>query len=250
MAPDPITAVDINPIINDIVARRMRSSLGGLFEQPEVKLVTEEGRNFVRRSKEKYDVIISIQTMTAAAVTSGALAMSESYMFTREAFADYLDHLTPDGDHPDHSWVRSDRKLFATAREVFEERGLGNPANNLLAFEGPLAPFGHQLFNQAFLFKKSPWTAEELQDVERTSRRRASGKMVWAIASKSIIRRRDVPNLYVKGHGSNYDFWSALLAEVSDRAGSQRVLRGPPAAVRAGDRRPAIFQSNYPMGGL
>jgi hypothetical protein len=35
-------------------------------------LVTDEGRNFLRRSKEKYDVIISIKTMTAAAVTSGA----------------------------------------------------------------------------------------------------------------------------------------------------------------------------------
>ena len=92
-----VTAVDINPIINDIVARRMRSAWGGLFEQPEVELITEDGRSFVRRSNEKYDVIISIQTMTAAAVTSGALAMSEAYMFTREALADYVDHLSPDG---------------------------------------------------------------------------------------------------------------------------------------------------------
>jgi hypothetical protein len=158
-----VTAVDINPIINDIVARRMRSSLGGLFEQPEVNLVTEEGRSFVRRSKEKYDVIMSIQTMTAAAVTSGALAMSESYMFTREAFADYLDHLTPDGVMLITRGRDQIVKLFATAREVFEQRGLGNPANHLFAFEGPLAPFGHQLFNQTFLFKRSPWMAEELQ---------------------------------------------------------------------------------------
>jgi len=67
-----ITAVEINPIITDVVTRRMRAHWGGLFEQPGVMLVTDEGRNFLRRSKEKYDVIISIQTMTAAAVTSGA----------------------------------------------------------------------------------------------------------------------------------------------------------------------------------
>jgi hypothetical protein len=160
-----ITAVEINPIINAIVTRQMRAHWGGLFEQPEVKLVTDEGRNFLRRSKEKYDVIMSIQTMTAAAVTSGALALSESYMFTREAFVDYLDHLTPDGVILVTRGLNQIVKLFATAREVFEERNLGNPATHLLAFEGPLAPYGHQLFNEGMLFKKSPWTVDELQMV-------------------------------------------------------------------------------------
>jgi spermidine synthase len=41
----PITAVEINPIINDIVTKRMREHWGGLFEQPEVQLVTEDGRS-------------------------------------------------------------------------------------------------------------------------------------------------------------------------------------------------------------
>jgi spermidine synthase len=117
-----VTAIDINPIINDIVIRRMRSAWGGLFDQPEVKLVTEDGRSFVRRSKEKYDVIISIQTMTAAAVTSGALVMSEAYMFTREAFSDYVDHLTPDGVILITRGFDQIVKLFATAREVARAR--------------------------------------------------------------------------------------------------------------------------------
>jgi hypothetical protein len=205
-----VTAVDINPIINDIVSRRMRSSLGGLFEQPEVNLVTEEGRSFVRRSKEKYDVIISIQTMTAAAVTSGALAMSESYMFTREAFADYLDHLTPDGVILITRGFDQIAKLFATAREVFEERGLGNPANNLVAFEGPLAPFGHQLFNHTFLFKESPWTAEEFRML--TERLGVGNPERWFGQSPKIYYSPGISRLYVKDHQSND--WSALLAEV------------------------------------
>src|SRR5262249_51992892 len=62
---------------------------GVVLTLPGVTLVTDEGRNFLRRSKEKYDVIISIQTMTAAAVTSGAMTLSESYMLTLEAFGDY-----------------------------------------------------------------------------------------------------------------------------------------------------------------
>jgi hypothetical protein len=201
-----VTAVDINPIINDIVARRMRSAWGGLFDQPEVKLVTEEGRSFVRRSKEKYDVIISIQTMTAAAVTSGALVMSEAYMFTREAFSDYLDHLTPDGVILITRGFDQIVKLFATAREVFEERGLGNPTNHLFAFEGPLAPFGHQLFNQAFLFKRSPWTTEELRALSERLGVGDPGR--WFGLSPKIYYS---PGMAQPRPG---DYWPTLLAEV------------------------------------
>ena len=157
-----ITAVEINPIVTDIVGNRFSAAWGNLFAEPGVKLVTEDGRSFIRRSKEKYDIIISIQTMTDAAVTSGAMAMSESYLFTKEAFGDYLDHLSPDGvlliTRPPHQIA----KLFATARELFEKRGLGSPAGHLAVFEGALAPYGHTLFNTIMLFKKSAWTTEEL----------------------------------------------------------------------------------------
>ena len=70
------------PDINDIVTRRMREQWGGLFEQPEVHLVTEDGRSYVRRSQGKYDAIISIQTMSTAAITSGGLTLAETYVLT------------------------------------------------------------------------------------------------------------------------------------------------------------------------
>jgi spermidine synthase len=162
---ESVTAVEINPIINDIVSQRMRAYWGGLFEQPQVRLVTEEGRSFIRRSTEKFDVIISIQTMTDAAISSGALTLSESYLFTREAFFDYLDHLSTDGVMLVTRPISQQIKLFATIREVFETRGLGNPDHHLISFEGPLAPYGHALFNVGFLFKKSSWTDHELRAV-------------------------------------------------------------------------------------
>ena len=62
-----------------------------------MRLVTDEGRSFVRRSREQYDAILSVHTISNAAIASGALALAENYVLTREAFVDYLDHLTPDG---------------------------------------------------------------------------------------------------------------------------------------------------------
>jgi len=157
-----VTAVEINPIINDIVSQKMRGAFGGLFDNPAVRLVTAEGRSFVRRSNETYDVILSVQTFSNAALTAGALGMAENYMFTREAVGDYLERLSPDGvlliTRPPSQVAR----LFTTMREVFERSGRGSPAQHLLVFQGPLMPWGPRADHTVFMLKKSPWTRAEV----------------------------------------------------------------------------------------
>jgi hypothetical protein len=130
-----VTAIEINPIINRLVAEQMRDYAGGLFTRPAVKLVTEEGRSFVRRSTEKYDAIIAVHTISNAAVISGALSLAENYVLTREAFEDYLDHLTPDGiiffTRPEVQIPR----LFTTATEVLRDRDILDPGQHLYAYQ-------------------------------------------------------------------------------------------------------------------
>lgn len=164
-----VTAVEINPIINDVVSRRMRDYWGGLFNQPEVQLVTEDGRSYVRRSHEQYDAIISVHTISNAAVASGALALAENYVLTREAFEDYLTHLAPDGilyfTRPEAQIPR----LFATAREVLAARGVTDIAAHLYAYRDPSGAQGETprlSFRAGFLLKKSPFTADEIQQIE------------------------------------------------------------------------------------
>jgi predicted membrane-bound spermidine synthase len=164
-----ITAVEINSIINDIVAVRMNDYWGNLFHQPEVHLVTDEGRSFVRRSTEKYDAIISVHTISNAAIASGALSLAENYVLTREAFEDYLDHLAADGTifftRPEFQIPR----LFATAQEVFTKRCLGSIGNHVLGFSTGFAlqmP-GRLSFEAGFLLKKSEFRPEELKEIRR-----------------------------------------------------------------------------------
>jgi hypothetical protein len=156
-----ITAVEINPIINDIVTNRMRKHWGGLFEQPGVRLVTEDGRSFVRRSKEKYDAIISVNTLSYAAVSSGALSLSETYVMTVEAFEDYWNHLTPNGVLLITRPPFQIPKLFSTAHEMFDRLGLGSPAGHLFAFKEVGAPLRQTQFFAGFILQKSPITREE-----------------------------------------------------------------------------------------
>jgi hypothetical protein len=108
-----------------------------------------------------------VHTISNAAVASGALSLAESYVLTREAFEDYLDHLTPDGTifftRPEFQIPR----LVSTVREVFARRGLGSIENHVIAFSEPgqmQAP-GRSAFTAGFLLKKNPFTAAELQQI-------------------------------------------------------------------------------------
>jgi Spermine/spermidine synthase domain len=157
-----ITAVEINPIITDIVTKRMREHWGGLFEQPEVRLVTEDGRSFLRRSKEKYDIIMSIDTVSNAALASGALSLSETYILTLEAFEDYWNHLTPDGILLVTRFYEQLPKLVATTRELFDRQGLGSPARHLVAFRDVTEPFRHVPALNGILLQKSPIRPEQV----------------------------------------------------------------------------------------
>ena len=168
-----ITAVEINPTTNDIVSNRMNDYWGGLFHQPEVHLVTDEGRSFLRRSHEKYDAIISVHTISNAAIASGALSLSENYVFTREAFDDYLDHLTPDGilffTRPEAQIPR----LLSTARESFAARNMGPVANHMFAFTNG-APNnrseGRASFAAVFLLQKSEIRPSQLQQIRQVEK--------------------------------------------------------------------------------
>jgi len=160
-----ITAVEINPIINDVVLKNEYWS--DLFHQPEVALVTDEGRNYVRSSKEKYDAIISVHTISNSAIASGALSLSENYVLTSEAFEDYYDHLSDSGiiyfTRPEFQLPR----LFSTGREVLEKRGVSDPESHFFAFTTP-APAGFQgrkSFFAVFLMSKKPFSKEQMDQM-------------------------------------------------------------------------------------
>jgi hypothetical protein len=93
-----VTAVEINPIIaRTIMQQRFPDLSHRLYFRPEVHLVIEDGRSFVRRSTEKYQVLQATLVDTWASTAAGAFALSENNLYTTDAFRDYLNHLTDDG---------------------------------------------------------------------------------------------------------------------------------------------------------
>ncbi|HEY3351843.1 MAG TPA: hypothetical protein VGQ83_01220, partial [Polyangia bacterium] len=146
-----VVAVEVNPAVNEIVTRRMADHLGGLFADPRVRLVTDEGRSFLRRTRDRYDVIVSAHTISNAATASGAMSLAESYTLTAEAFTDYLAHLEEGGvllfTRPEAHLPR----LFATARAALAAGGL-DPARSLAAARG--AGAAGRAFDAAFVMRR------------------------------------------------------------------------------------------------
>src|SRR5204863_2786152 len=93
-----ITGVEINPIIAQTIMQERFPHLSQyLYTRPGVHIEVEDGRSFVRRSTERYQVLQATLVDTWASTAAGAFALSENNLYTSDAFYDYLSHLTDDG---------------------------------------------------------------------------------------------------------------------------------------------------------
>jgi predicted membrane-bound spermidine synthase len=87
-----VTAVEINPLIIS-TAKQFGNSAGNLYERNEVELFIDDGRRFISSSNSKYDMIVIKLVDSWAAQLAGGYALSENYLYTVEAFRQYLRHL-------------------------------------------------------------------------------------------------------------------------------------------------------------
>ncbi len=156
-----IIGAEINPLIIKLVVddALYRDYAGGLYtDYPQIQVELAEGRNFVSRSKEKYDLIQFSQVDTWAAAAAGAYSLSENFLYTTEAFLDYYDHLTDDGMLTVGRWYfeppRQAFRLVTIGTTALERRGVASPAQHFMVVRAG--------GTSTFIMKKSPFTADEI----------------------------------------------------------------------------------------
>ena len=158
-----VEGVEINPIIaRDVMLGRFRHYSGGIYEHPRVRVHVDDGRSFVRRSREQYDVIQASLVDTWAATAAGAYTLTENSLYTSEAFGEYLDHLTENGYLTITRWVFDGLRLVSLAQEACESRGLDAAKHLAIVRHDRVA---------TFLLKKSPFTSSEVAQLERVSQK-------------------------------------------------------------------------------
>ncbi len=159
-----VTGVEVNPIIADTIMKGLyREASGGLYLDSRVHIVVDDGRSFVRRSAEHYDVIQASLVDTWAATAAGAFALTENALYTREAFDDYLSHLTDRGAVAITRWHSGARgetaRLLLLAEAALEHRGV--PAGQARQYIFYAFSKRHGL--GTLVLKRTPFAADELE---------------------------------------------------------------------------------------
>jgi hypothetical protein len=114
-----ITAVELDPKIYDL-GRRLNPD--HVYQDPAVHAVINDGRSFLETTNGTYDLIVFALPDSLALTSSFANLRLESYLFTREAFAQVRRHLSPDGAfvlYNDYRTVWLMRKIAGMLTDVF-----------------------------------------------------------------------------------------------------------------------------------
>jgi hypothetical protein len=163
-----ITGVEINPIIATTIMREKFPQWSrNLYLRPDVHIFVEDGRAFVRRSADKYQILQATLVDTWASTAAGAFALSENNLYTTDAFHDYLTHLTDDGILAFTRWgfdpPRESLRLISLAMVALRNLGESDPANHIIVGrEGSRADLAGWGARDTVLIGRHPFRAEDI----------------------------------------------------------------------------------------
>jgi len=191
---EQIDAVELNPITHSLVTDRFADYAGRIAEDPRVNYVQGDGRTFLSRSDQEYDLIWypapdSYSATNAAA--SGAFVLSESYLYTTETVSESLDHLRDTGvlvaqfgevDY-DAKPNRTSRYV-ATARQALTDRGVRDPGAHIVVLKSPATEVASY---STVLVKPTPFTDAEIADLAAAATTVEGSDVRYAPGSVPVI---------------------------------------------------------------
>jgi hypothetical protein len=138
-----VDAVELNPQVLELVAKEHKDFAGHIYgpDSPyPVQVHVAEARGFVRAATKQYDLIQIALLDSVSASAAGTHALSESYLYTVEAFTDLYQHLTPGGIISITRWLKTPPRdmirLFGTAVVALEQSDGAVPAQQLAMIRG------------------------------------------------------------------------------------------------------------------
>jgi spermidine synthase len=163
-----VTGVEINPIIVDLVNSTYSDFTGNLYSYLGVKIVAAEGRSYIRGSNETYDLVQASLVDTWAATSAGAYSLSENNLYTKEAFIEYMNHLSNDGVLTMSRFAfqppQQDLRIVSLSISAMGAINISNPEKHIMIFKTPCA-YDKTLYISSFILKKSEFTDEEVNRI-------------------------------------------------------------------------------------
>lgn len=166
-----VTGVELQPETIYLLKEHLRHFTGGLYDRPDVSLLAGEGRHFIKKSDQKYDLIQITNVDTFAAQVAGAYVLAESYLYTVDALEEYFAHLTDRGLvsvvlgdplYPD-TLLPLGTRTAVTGYRALERSGVEQPGNHIMVVGSP-NPTGDAMC-QVVMMKKQPLLPAEIETV-------------------------------------------------------------------------------------
>lgn len=132
-----IDAVEIDPVIY---------RLGRLYhpdhpyEDPRVQIHLDDGRNFLRATERKYDLIIYALVDSLVLHSGFSNIRLESFLFTSQTFADVRRHLKPGGSFVMYNYFRQGWIAARLQKSLEDSFGAGNPLVLTLPYRKVIEP--------------------------------------------------------------------------------------------------------------
>lgn len=234
-----VTGVEINPAIISTVRETFGEYTGGLYSRPDVTIVDDEGRSYVRRSADRYGIIQASLIDTWAATAAGAYVLSENTLYTEEAFTEFLEHLEGDGILTMSRWFFKGRpietlRLTAVAAKALRNLGVRDPAAHIVVIKRSTWDWAYKM--QEFrdgvgtlLVKRTAWVPGEVEHL-----RRVAGELEFDVVF--------APG----GGGENHPDFAALLGP----DGKSFIASYPVDISPPDDDRPFFFYMFRPLEAL
>ena len=189
-----VTSVEVNSSVIDLSIRKYSTFKNNILQNEKVGIVHDEIRSFLGKTDRKYDLIQFSGMDTVSALLNGPYIMSESYLYTKEAFRAYFDHLNDEGTLAVIRRVlwppRETLRVAVTASLVLKEAGIEHPENNIVIIgDGVLA---------SVLVKKRPFTWTELNDI-----------------SEIIAGTKDIRIIYAPGFSAGAEYYDPIVRFVN-----------------------------------
>lgn len=176
---------EINPSIVGLM-RDYRRFNGGIYERPDVRVVTAEGRAYVREAElagKRYALIYSALTKTATA--GQGMALLESYIYTQNAYRDYWNALNENGQLIqvcDQAFLLA--RLFATAVSMLQEQGMSaEEAGKHIVLAADQQPGPYRF---ALIVQKTPFTSQQTFAMSNAGLER-SLIMLWLPSREAVF---------------------------------------------------------------
>jgi predicted membrane-bound spermidine synthase len=186
-----VTAVELNPLIVS-AARQFGSLSGNLYNRSDVSLFIDDGRRFISSTDSKYDSITIKLVDSWAAQLAGAYALTENYLYTTEAFKQYLAHLNDNGMLVMVRWNTELPRLMPLVVASLRETGKSDEEISrevMVVEDRPGLYFGSDpartLYPVLVMVKNGPFTDSQVSLAKRTAE--ANGAEIIAL-----------PDLYIK----------------------------------------------------